>query len=211
MRFTTTGIAVAAFGLLSLCGAVSGAQAQAAEAQAKQPGVARIGIVRPQVDLGEQSGADAADGVRALLADYLRGPTIEVALLEARLPSQYAIEAERAGCDFVLTASLGLKRSRLSGAFGKALQDLASRAPRLPSSSATSAIVSSVLSQADFASLTKAKDEVELAFRLSAVGAATPIVEDTVKQRAKSDGEDLVTPAVESAAVAIGAAVVRRP
>jgi hypothetical protein len=208
MSFKTTGVALAAFSLLSLCGA---AHAQTAEASAKQPGVTRVGIVQPQVELGEQTPADAADGVRALLADYLRGPTIDVALLDARLPSQYAIEAVQADCDFVLVASLELKRSRLNAVVGKALNDLAWRAPRLSSSSATSAIVSSVLSAADFASFIKAKDEVELVFRLTAVGAAKPIVEDTVKQRAKSDGEDLVTPAVESAAVAIGAAVVARP
>jgi hypothetical protein len=210
MSFKTTGVALAAFSLLSLCGAAGGAHAQAAEIATKQPGVTRIGIVLPQVELGEQA-ADAAEGVRALLADYLQGPTIDVALLDARLPSQYAIEAEQADCDFVFVASLELKRSRLNAALGKALEDFAWRAPRLSSSSTTSAIVSSVLSAADFASLIKAKDEVVLAFRLSAVGAAEPIVEDTVKQRAKSDGEDLVTPAVESAAVAIGAAVVGRP
>jgi hypothetical protein len=211
MSFKTTGVALTAFSLLALGGAAGGAHAQAAEVPTKPPGVTRIGIVRPQVELGEQNDADAADGVRALFADYLQGPTIEVALLDARLPSQYAIEAEQADCDFVIVASLELKRSRLNAAFGKALENIAWRAPRLSSSSTTSVIVSSVLSSAaDFASSIKAKDEVELAFRLSPLGAAAPIVEDTVKRRAKSDGEDLVTPAVESAAVAIGAAVAVR-
>jgi hypothetical protein len=146
MSFKTTGVALAAFSLLSLCGAAGGAHAQAAEAPAKQPGVTRVGIVRPQVELGEQAPAEAADSVRALLADYLKGPTIDVALLDARLPSQYAIEAEQADCDFVLVASLEIKRSRLGAVFGKALEDIARRAPRLSSSSTTSAIVSSVLS-----------------------------------------------------------------
>lgn len=208
MSVKTTRIALAAFSLLSLCGAGGGAHAQAAEIGPKRAGVARICIVRPQVELGEQNAADAADSVRALLADYLKGPTIQVASLEARLPAQYALEAEQSDCDFIVAASLELERRRLNAAVGRALENFAWRAPRLSSSSTTSAIVSSVLySAADFASLVKAKDEVALTFRLNAPGAAQPLVEDTVKRRAKADGEDLVTPAVESAAVAIAAAI----
>jgi hypothetical protein len=211
MSFKTTGAALAVIGLLTLCSAAGGAHAQPAEAPAKQPGVTRIGIVRPHVELGAQNAADAADNVRALLADYLQGPTIEVALLDARLPSQYAIEAKQAGCDFVLVASLALERGRFNGALGKALDNIAWRAPHLSSSATTSVLVSSALYfAADFAGSIKAKDELELEFRLSAVGAAQPLLENSVKRRAKSDGEDLVTPAVESVAVEIGAAVVGR-
>jgi hypothetical protein len=173
----------------------------------KQAGVVRIGIVQPQVRMGSEASPDAADSVRRILAEYLQGPTIEVALLGARLASQYAIEAAQAECDFVLTLSVAHERGRMNEMLGKALDTLASRAP-VSSGDATSAILSGVVySAADFAASTKAKDQLQLDYRLAVVGAAQPVLEDSEKRRAKSDGEDLLTPLVEAAAEAVGAAV----
>jgi hypothetical protein len=173
----------------------------------KQAGVVRIGIVQPQLRMGSDGSPDVADSVRRILAEYLQGPTIEVALLGARLASQYAIEAAQAECDFVLTLSVTHERGRMNDMLGKALDTLAARAP-VSSGDATSAILTGVVySAADFAASTKAKDQLQLDYRLAVVGAAQPVLEDTEKRRAKSDGEDLLTPLVEAAAEAVGAAV----
>lgn len=173
----------------------------------KQAGVVRIGIVQPQLRMGSEASPDAADSVRRILAEYLQGPTIEVALLGARLASQYAIEAAQAECDFVLTVSVTHERGRMNEVLGKALGSLATHAP-VSSGGAGSAILTGVVySAADFAASIKAKDQLQLDYLLAAVGAAQPVLQDTEKRRAKSDGEDLLTPLVEAAAEAVGAAV----
>ena len=50
----------------------------------------------------------------------------------------------------------------------------------------------------------KAKDEITLDFRLvPAAGGPTPKAADTLKAKAKHDGEDVLTPLVERAAAAV--------
>jgi hypothetical protein len=174
---------------------------------AKAPGVVRIGVVRPQLEIHSAEPQSSAESVLLMLADYLQGPTIEIALLAARLPSQYAIEAAGAECDFVLTLSLTHRRGRMSEALGKTLETFAAHATQLPSGDlGSSAVMSQVLSSVgDLAASVKARDQMELVFRLVAAGSAAPVLDEAVKRRAKSDGEDLLTPLVQHAAQAIGA------
>ncbi len=176
---------------------------------AKQAGVIRIGIVKPKVQVGAEDAPQAADAVRNILAEYLQGPTIEVALLSARLSSQYTVEAKQADCDFVLSSSLTHRRGSQGSGLGTTLGKLANYAPYVPGGNyAQSAIVTGVLqSAADFASSVKAKDVMQLDIRLEAVGDDKPLLEKSAKGRAKSDGEDLLTPLVENAAEAVGGAV----
>ena len=56
----------------------------------------------------------------------------------------------------------------------------------------------------------QAKDELKLEYKLQAVGGAAPLLEKSEKARAGSDGEDVITPLVEKAGEAIGAAVVKK-
>jgi hypothetical protein len=183
----------------------------AAQVPPKAPGVVRIGIVLPRVEAHASDSLGAAQTVRDAFAAYLRGPTIEVVPLAARLPSQYAVEAANAQVDVVLATSVAHRRSRLSGAFGRALGNLATQAPRLPGDdSASAAILTGVLgSVADFASSVQARDELELEYRLEALGAAEPLLDGTVKRRATADGEDVLTPLIAQASEAIGAALAR--
>ena len=203
------GIFAAALSALSLLCGFGAACAQDAVLPARQAGVVRIGIVKPKVQVGADEAPQAADSVRNILAEYLQGPTIEVALLSARLPSQYTVEAQQADCDFVLSTSLVHRRGSQGSGLGTTLGKLAIYAPYVPGGNyAQSAIVTGVLqTAADFAASVKAKDEMQLEYRLEAVGAEKPLLEKTAKGRAKSDGEDLLTPLVENAAEAVGAAV----
>jgi hypothetical protein len=98
---------------------VAFAVSASAQAPPKQPGVVRIGIVQPQLRMGSESSPEAAKSVRQTLAAYLRGPTIEVALLGARLASQYAIEAARVECDFVLAVSVTHERRGMNDVLGR--------------------------------------------------------------------------------------------
>jgi hypothetical protein len=199
---------------LAILALVAGGREAAAqidgELPAKPPGIVRIGIVKPQLQMGSEDSPDAAESVRLMVAEYLQGPTIEVALLGARLSSQYAIEAAQADCDFVLALSLTHQRGRMNEALGRTLGNLASRTPIIPSSDVVSAVVlSGVLSSvADFAANIRARDQLELGYELGAVGTGQPVLQDSIKRRAKSDGEDLLTPLVEAVAEAVGVAVV---
>jgi hypothetical protein len=55
----------------------------------------------------------------------------------------------------------------------------------------------------------QARDELELEYRLEALGAAEPLLDGTVKRRATADGEDVLTPLIAQASEAIGAALAR--
>jgi hypothetical protein len=174
----------------------------------KPAGVVRIGIAKPRITMGTDAVSNAADSVRLILAEYLQGPTIEVALLGARLPSQYAIEAAQADCDFVLTLSLAHERGgRMNPMLGRTLGNLAVHAP-VPSGDVSSAIMTgAIYTAADFATSIRARDRMQLEYRLEVTGNPKPVLADKAKRRAKSDGEDLLTPLVEEAAEAVGAAV----
>ena len=168
----------------------------------------RIGLVKPKVRVGSGDTAQASETIRSMLSEYLSGPTMQVILLEARLPDQFEEEARRAGCDYILSTEVIHHRGTSSGALGRALGNFG----YVPAKDAITSIVLSgaVRTAADVASSIKAKDEVQLEFLLRRPGTATPLLTKTVKGRARSDGEDILTPLIEHAATEIGGAVARQ-
>ncbi|HKS57624.1 MAG TPA: hypothetical protein VJS12_20165 [Steroidobacteraceae bacterium] len=179
--------------------------AAGAEAGASQ-GV-RIGLVKPKVQMGSGDSAQASETIRGMLSEYLSGPTLQVTLLEARLPEQFEEEARRAGCDYILSTEVVHRRSAGGGGvLGRALGNFGGYVPA--KDAVTSLVLSgAVRTAADVATSVKAKDEMQLEFLLRQPGAATPVLTKTVKGRARSDGEDILTPLVEGAAAEIGGAV----
>jgi hypothetical protein len=168
----------------------------------------RIGLVKPKVQMGSGDTAQASETIRNLLSEYLSGPTIQITQLEARLPDQFEEEARRAGCDYILATEVVHRRgSSGGGVLGKALGNFG----YVPARDAITSIVLSgaVRTAADVATSVKAKDEMQLEFLLRQPGAATPVLTKTTKSRARSDGEDLLTPLIEGAATEIGGAVAR--
>jgi len=196
--------------LLILTALVFAVAAPAQEAlPTKAPGVVRIGLVQPRVQMAGAESTQAAETVRDVLAGYLQGPTIEVALLGARLPSQYTIEAKQAECDFVLATTLTHKPGKTGGG-SSALGGLANYIPHSGGADyARTAIANVVLQSAqDFASMIRARDDMQIVVRLESLAGGEPFAE-THKRRAKADGEDLLTPLVESAAESVGAALLQ--
>ena len=58
-----------------------------------------------------------------------------------------------------------------------------------------------VLSQlAGFNGQIKSKDDVTVEYELIAAGQATPVLQNTLKGKAKSDGEDVLTPLLQQTA-----------
>ncbi len=194
------------FAALAAC-ALGAAHAQ--DIPAKAEGVTRIGIVQPKVSMAGADSAQSAEAVRNILAGYLQGPTIEVALLGSRLPSQYLIEARQADCDFVLATTLTHRSGSEANTGRSVLGALSNYTPYVPGADyAKTALATAVLQSAqDFAANVRARDDMQLDVKLDSVGGRQPLLEKSTKRKARSDGEDLLTPLAEGAAEAVGAAI----
>jgi hypothetical protein len=196
--------------------ALSTATLGAASRQDTPPstGTACVGIVLPSVAGAEGSATDVATAVRDLFISYLTGPTINAIPLEARLPSQAVLEARQKGCGHVVIPSVVRKRKG-GNKFGSILgQAAGSAAWHMPygggagAAARAGAATAAAHAASTFASETRAKDEIELGYRVGTpdtVVQAKPISE---KAKARSDGEDLLTPLVEQAAQKIASVAV---
>jgi len=180
--------------------------------------VIRIGIMLPKVQLTSGDSAQAAETLRKTFAGYLTGPAIEVVTLSARLPAQALEEARQSQCDYILSASMNVKKGGGGGSmFGRAIGNVAGAAAgHIPgggsatTGAARSAAITGVYTTAVIASSIKAKDELSLEYKLDSVETAKTVISNTAKAKAKSDGEDILTPIVESSTQAIVATVAKK-
>ena len=178
----------------------------------KKEGAIRICQVMPKAQVTAGSAAQAAEAVRNTFAGYLTGPRLEIASLNARLPSQAMEEARQSQCDYVLYASMTQKKGGGSGMFSRAIGNVVGAAAgHIPvntagEAAARGAVITGVYTTANIASNTKAKDEITLEYKLEPVNGARPALSKTDKAKATSDGEDVLTPLIERAAEAIVAA-----
>ena len=182
----------------------------AGELGAKRPGVVRLGLAAVKAgSVGEgMNAAELAASVRNTLAEYLKGAAVELVQLEARLPSQVEAEARQKECDFVVYAGVSHKKGGgggFGGMFGKVVAPAVghvgightgSAAGNVAGAMATTAIVSAGTVSANV----KQKDELTLDVRLQAPGGASPAASRQFKAKARSAGEDIITPVVEQAA-----------
>jgi hypothetical protein len=126
-------------------------------------------------------------------------------------------EARQSECDYVLYASMTQKKGGGGGMFSRAIGNVVGGAAgHIPVSTpgeaaARGAVITGVYTTANIASNIKAKDEITLEYKLEAVGGARPALSKTEKAKAKSDGEDVLTPLIERAAEAIVAAAMKNP
>lgn len=183
---------------------------------AKKPGAIRIGLVVPKVQTYTGDAARTAEAVRNDFAKHLNAPNIEVVTLAARVPSAALDEARQSQCDYVLNVSMNLKKGGGGGMFGRAIGNVAGAAAgHIPgggtaaSGAARSAAITGVYTTTAVVSSIKAKDELSLEYKLDRVDNANTVVTNTAKAKAKSDGEDILTPQIETAAQAILNAVRR--
>ncbi len=178
---------------------------------AKKEGVIRIGVAMTKTtSVGEGlNAATLSEAVRNTMVNYLTGPAIEVIALDARLPVQIDAEAKQKECDYVLYTTVAHKKGK-SGGFGgflKAAAPIADVVPLAGASSAAGAVATSVATTAIYtaanvAGSVKAKDELTLEYKLNNAS-GSPVVANTLKAKAKSDGDDLISQLVEQAASAV--------
>jgi hypothetical protein len=170
-----------------------------------------VALPLPSVRGADGNATDLSTALRDLVSSYLTGPSLRTLALDARLPEQALEEARQKNCPAVLTITLTRKKSG-GGVFGQALGDAAGAAAwHMPygGSAATTAVRSAAMAGSaavsSIASNTRAKDQMEIEYRLSDGQRALRNANDRAK--ARTDGEDLVTPLVERMAAAIVAAV----
>ena len=95
---------------------------------AKKPGVIRIGLILPTVQMNGGNAAQAAEDLRRNFAGRLNGPNIEVVTLSAAQPIE---EARKSQCDYILSASMTVKKGGGS-MFGRAIGNIAAAATGVP-------------------------------------------------------------------------------
>jgi hypothetical protein len=186
---------------------------------ATMPNVTRICLAPATVEAAP-NGVDPMAAVRDAFTSFLTGPTLAVQPLNARLQSQVREEAKLAGCRFLLLPSVKHERkSGGGGLFGKVASGAVQQGAWAVSGSAGSTVGRVVAGAAagaassavyDYASSSRNKDELTLAYRLESAAGAV-LVENSQKRKAKSNGEDLLTPLVQRAAEAIAGAATKGP
>lgn len=201
-------------------GSVSNIQNQgnsnnASTVEAKQPGVVRIGVANIKTGaVGEGiNAADLASAVQNTLGEYLKGTKIELVPIQAKLSSAIENEAKQKECDYVLYAQVSHKKGGgggggLGGMFGKVVAPSIGRvgigqtgsvAGNVAGQIATTAIVTA----GTMSENVKSKDEITLDVKLNAPGNSSPVLTKQAKVKASSDGEDIISQAVEQIAQAI--------
>ena len=182
-------------------GAASGSAGSAnSSVSAKRAGVLRIGVASTMTGLtGDNVNADAlADAVRKSLMSNLNGSSVEVVALEAQQPQQAESEAKAKECDFILYSTVAHKKGGGGGGFGGFLKKSAAIASGAVTPTTDGG------SSGGAASSLKAKDELTLEYKLQR--GAERLLANTIKAKAKSDGEDLISQLATQAAAAVRAA-----
>jgi hypothetical protein len=197
-----------------ICAAVCLADvASAQEPASTPPPSACIAIVLPSVQGVEGDATTVGGSVRELFASFLRGPSMQVVLLDARLAAHALEEARQKQCAHVLSLTMTRKRDGGGGRlFGRVVgQAGSSVAWGIPGGGVGAAVargatVATAQAVSELASTTKARDELRLDFKLTSADGKPELGPKSDKAKAKADGEDLLTPMVERAAEAIAAA-----
>jgi hypothetical protein len=155
-----------------------------------------------------------ATAVRDLFVSYLKGPSINVVPLDAKLAVQATEEAKQKSCNQMLVVAVTKKRGG-GGGLGRALAQAGSTAAwyapvgSVGTAVARGAVIAGAQAASEIASTTKAKDELRLEYRLVSTDGKVIVKPKEEKAKASADGEDLVTPLVQTVAESIATAVIK--
>jgi hypothetical protein len=184
-------------------------------AEAKKAKLTRIGIPLPKADFGQGSqGTNSGETLRGLISQYLGGPKVEVVSLSAMLESQIDAEAKDKQCDYIVYSSMVQKKSGGMG-FLKGASSMMSMIPMAGAATgaagaiaATAAASAAASGAATMSSQVKAKNDVTFEYHIFTPGNTIPVLESKATAKAKTDGEDVISPLIEAAATSIVAKVV---
>ncbi len=149
----------------------------------------------------------------------MSGPAIDVVPLEAHIAMQLQAEAVQKQCDYILFSSVSVKHAQSSfGKFAKFGSMAANVTPygmvghgmaSAAAASAASVAASQVAQQQamnqlqQFNGQIKSKDDVSVQYQLVPNGQTQPVLQNTLQGKAKSNGEDVLTPLLTQTAEAV--------
>jgi len=165
----------------------------------------KIGVALPE---GQPN---VAEPWRVELIKLLSGPAVEVVSMTARVGIQIEAEAKAKACAYILYSTVAqkagtsaTKRGFLHGATSMGgMVPMLGAARGVGGAVAVTAATSAMSGIAEATSLVKARDEWTFGYRLVAAGGAEALVEKSAVAKAKSDGEDVITPLLRQAAEAV--------
>ena len=201
--------------LLSLAVAAVAALPPHANARVPPADTACVALILPSVE-GVENATAVATSVRSIFQSFLTGPSLKSVPLEARLGSQAAEEAKQKDCVRMLTVSVTRKAAgngnRKLGALARAAGTTAAYipVPNYGTAVAVGAAVGGAEAVAGVASYTREKDEMTISYRVTTADGETLLPQKTDKAKAKSNGEDLLTPLISRASEAVAAVITKK-
>lgn len=181
----------------------------AAVVGAKKEGIIRIGLANVKTGaVGENlNPKDLAAAIQNTFGEYLKNSKVELVNIEAKLPSAQDAEAAEKQCDFVLYATVSHKKG--GGGFGMFGKVIGSAVEQTGGGSwgntganlAGKVAANSIVTATNATSNVKSKDEITLDIKLQKQSAE--VLSKQYKTKAKSAGEDIISPTIEQAAQAI--------
>jgi hypothetical protein len=172
---------------------------------------------------GNDAQADYGTPIRNSIVLMMSGPAVEVTALDSRIPVQVEAEAQMKQCDYILFSGVTVKHAS-SGGFGKFMKAAGPMSSMIPMVGMTKGLTGMIAASAamqtaqqqavsqlaSFNGQIKQKDDVTVEYHLFPTGQDKPRLENSLKGKAKSDGEDVVTPLIQQAATAIFAEVTKK-
>lgn len=174
----------------------------------KRAGVIRLGVVAVKTgNVAEgMNASELAVAVRNTLLQQLKGTNVEAVPIDATGAAIQA-EAQQKECDYVVFSNVSHKKG--GGGFGSMLGSVSSVASSVGYGHGTAAGVATTASTAVVVQSIKAKDEMTLDVRLERPGSTTPSFAQQFKGKAKSAGEDIITPLAQQASQAAMQAIAK--
>lgn len=170
--------------------------------------------IMPVKTTGVGEGIDAGQlgaGVKNTLSEYLKSPDIELIEIEAELPAAVEAEIKEKKVDYLVFVSASHKKG--GGGFGKMFGKVAPiLGQAVPMAGAAGGIGGAIAGQvastaimttATMSSNVKAKDSLQLDLSVRKVEPKSSPFAKNYKAKAKSDGEDIITPLIEQMAQAV--------
>ncbi|HEX7774697.1 MAG TPA: hypothetical protein VF435_19895 [Pyrinomonadaceae bacterium] len=176
----------------------------------KRAGIIRLGVTAVKTgNVAEtMNAAELAAAVRNTLLQNLKSGNVEVVPIDATGGAAIQAEAQQKECDYVVYTNVSHKKGG-GGGFGSVFGSTAAKigsSVGYPSSTAA-VVATNTIAAATVAEKIKNKDELTMDIRLERPGSTTPSFAQTYKGKAKSGGEDIITPLVQQASTAIAATV----
>lgn len=177
----------------------------AATLEPKKEGVIRVGLVGVKTaSVGEGvNPAELAGAIQSTFAQYAKGTKIEIVPIEAKLQSAIDTEAKEKECDYVLYATASHKKGGGGFGFGKALGAVVAQTGGGAWGNTAANVAGRVAATSVVAATQNIKPKDELTLEIKLQNGSAVALTNQYKAKAKSAGEDIVSPVVEQAVQAI--------